>query len=336
MSAAADPISLVRTPHKLDHWVLEATFRQGDFDSHAVDTPFLFRYDGRYRMFYGSFDGTGYRTGLASSDDLLHWRRDGLVCDRGPAGSATEFNVAINCVLRDTELMGPGDALPVGGRLLAVWHGYPDRGQEQGRGYTGLARGDGLQNWQIEPPFLRAEEGAPWKRGGLYKPCLIEHDGRYFVFYNAKEKLDWPWREQIGVAWSDDLLNWTRYEGNPIVPNGPAGSADEVFAADPCLLRAGDTWVMFYYGLADDGHARELAAFSDDLLHWRKADEVLVDVGPEGSIDALHAHKPGVIARDGVLYHFYGGARDWRDDDPGEVRHWNRRGIALATSRPVA
>jgi len=332
---STDPIAAVRTPYKFDRPMLTATFHAGDFDSHAVDTPFLFRHEGRYRMLYGSFDGIGYRTGLASSDDLVTWQREGLVHDRGPAGSPTAFNVAINGLLRDVALMGPGDATVVDGRLLGVWHGYPERGQEQGRGYTGLARGDSLRRWTVEPPFLTAADGAAWERGGLYKPCLIRHDGRYFVFYNAKNTLEWPWHEQIGVAWSDDLRHWTRYEGNPIVPNGGPGSPDEIFAADPCILQHGQTWVMFYYGLAADGHARELAAFSDDLLTWRKADRVLIDVGADGSLDAMHAHKPGVIAADGVLYHYYGAARRWQDVDGSDVVHWNRRCVALATSRPL-
>lgn len=330
-----DPIDALRTPYKLNRWLLHPSYRAGDVDARSVDVPFLFWHEGRYRMYFIGLDALGYRTVLASSDDLLSWQREGVVVPRGQPGSDTEFSVTLTSVLRDQQLYGRGDARRVDGRLLGVWHGYPELGHEQGRGYIGIARGDGLCDWKLAAPCLRADDGAPWEQGGLYKPCLVEHQGRYFIFYNAKNTLHWPWREQIGMAWSDDLLNWTRHPGNPLVPNGPAGSRDEWFTADPLVLRHRDVWVMFYYGLAADGHARELAAFSDDLLNWRNADDVLIDVGPQGSIDAQHAHKPGVIARDGVLYHFYGASRRKTPADVDDVQSQDRRGIALATSRPV-
>lgn len=331
----SDPIEQVRTPYKLNRLLIAPSYRRGEVDSHSVDVPFVFRHEGRYRLFYICFDGVGYRTCMASSDDLLSWDREGIVHERGQPGSPTEFNVTITSVLRDVALMGCGDARLVSGRLLGVWHSYPHRGQEQGAGYIGIAWGDGLRHWDVDPVCLRPVDGEAWERGGLYKPCLVEHGGRYYIFYNAKQKLHWPWREQIGVAWSDDLEHWTRHEANPIIPNGEPGSPDEIFTADPCVLRCGHVWVMFYYGLAADHHARELVAFSEDLLSWRKAGEVLVDVGPEGSIDSQYAHKPGVIARDGVLYHFYGASRAKGPDDVDEVGAKDRRGIALATSRPV-
>ncbi len=331
-----DPVEKIRTPHKLGRLLIAPSYTPGDPDSHSVDCPFPFRHEGRYRMLLNCFDGIGYRTVLASSDDLLSWRRDGLLADRGPAGSETEFNAAIPAVLRDPELTGDGEATPVDGMLIGAWHGYPDRGQERGRGYIGIARGESLRRWRFGPVCLRADNGAAWERGGLYKPCLVAAGGRYWCFYNAKQRLDWPWQEQIGVAFSEDLERWTRHAANPVVPVGGPGEPDELFAADPFVLRADGAWVMFYYGLAADGHARELAAFSDDLLTWRKAGEILIDVGPEGSIDSQYAHKPGVIAREGVLYHFYGASRRKAPGEADAVGAKDRRGIALATSKPLA
>ena len=73
-----------RTPHKINRLVVAPSYRMGDFDSHAVDAPFLFLHEGRYFMTYIGWDRTGYRTGLASSTDLEHWRKEGLILDRGP------------------------------------------------------------------------------------------------------------------------------------------------------------------------------------------------------------------------------------------------------------
>jgi hypothetical protein len=65
---------------------------------------------------------------------------------------------------------------------------------------------------------------------------------------------------------------------------------------------------------------------------WRKAGKILIDVGPIGSIDSRHAHKPGIIAKDGVLYHFYCAVAPARDKHQGEIVHDEVRGIALATN----
>jgi predicted GH43/DUF377 family glycosyl hydrolase len=60
----------LQTPHKSPHLLLAPTFRAGDFDSHGVDVPFVFRSDDGFLMTYVGFDGIGYQTGLASSRDL--------------------------------------------------------------------------------------------------------------------------------------------------------------------------------------------------------------------------------------------------------------------------
>ena len=171
---------------------------------------------------------------------------------------------------------------------------------------------------------MRAEDGAEWEAGGLYKPCLVEERGTYYLFYNAKNKSN-RWVEQTGVATSKDLKSWTRFAGNPIIPVGGAGSWDERFASDPCVLIDGRRWVFFYYSLDANGKARDLIAVGEGPFAARKAPEILIDVGPAGSVDETYAHKPSVVWHDGALYHFYCAvAGKW----PNETR-----GISVARSR---
>src|ERR1700677_3563332 len=96
-----------RTPYKINRLVVAPSYRKGDFDSHAVDAPFLFFHEGRYFMTFVGWDKTGYRTGLASSTDLEAWHKEGLILDRGPEDSVTQYNAALTCILRDNELHGP-------------------------------------------------------------------------------------------------------------------------------------------------------------------------------------------------------------------------------------
>jgi hypothetical protein len=187
-----------------------------------------------------------------------------------------------------------------------------------------------LRKWQVDPPCLRPEDGAEWESGGLYKPCLVEDRGTYYLFYNAKTKnrpreQGGGWIEQTGVATSRDLKTWKRYDGNPIIPVGPKGSADERFASDPCVLVDGKRWVYFYYSLGQ-GKARDLLAIGDSPFAPRKVDEILIDTGPPGSVDETYAHKPSVVWRRGALYHFYCAVSGRY---PKETR-----GISVASSAP--
>jgi beta-xylosidase len=243
----------------------------------------------------------------------------------------TRYNIAMNSIVRQNEMRSAGELKKVRGRFLGVYHAYPNPGYEEGAAVIGLCWSDSLMRWEIDSPCLRPEDGADWENGGLYKPCLVEERGTYYLFYNAKTK-DLPreqgggWREQTGVAISTDLKNWQRFPGNPIIPNGPAGSWDERFASDPCVLLDDKRWAFFYYGLDKQAKARDLLALGEDPFHPVKAHEILIDVGPPGSVDSTYAHKPSVVYHDGALYHFYCAVSGkW----PNE-----RRGISVARSGP--
>jgi len=328
---APDLAARYRTPYKYGKLVLEASTEPGAFDGRTVDCPFVFHHNGRFYMTYVGWDGTGYQTGLASSGNLVDWIREGCILRRDPASAVTRYNIAMTWIVRQNELRSAGELKRVRGRFLGVYHAYPNAGLEEGPAVIGLCWSDDLMHWEIDAPCLRPEGGGDWENGGLYKPCLVEHGGTWYLFYNAKTKnlpreRGGAWVEQTGVATSSDLKTWHRYEQNPIVPNGPAGSWDERFASDPCVLIDGSRWAFFYYSLDRAGKARDLVAVGDDPFHPTKVKEILIDAGPPGSVDSTYAHKPSVVYHQGALYHFYCAVSGkW----PNEVR-----GISVARSRP--
>jgi predicted GH43/DUF377 family glycosyl hydrolase len=326
--AAPDPAARYRTPYKYGQPVLAASNQPGEFDARTVDCPFVFHHNGHFYMTYVGWDGTGYQTGLASSANLVDWKKEGCILRRDPASSVTRYNIAMNWIVRQNQLTSAGELKNVRGRLLGVYHAYPNAGLEEGPAVIGLCWSDDLMHWEIEPPCLRPDDGASWENGGLYKPCLVEHRGVWYLFYNAKTK-NLPgggWREQTGVATSTDLTIWQRYPQNPIIPNGPAGSWDERFASDPCVLLDGARWAFFYYSLDKIGKARDLLALGHDPFHPTKINEILIDVGPPESVDSTYAHKPSIVYHQGALYHFYCAVSGkW----PNEVR-----GISVARSHP--
>jgi hypothetical protein len=322
----ADPDAWLRTPYKYDKLVLGGSKVPGAFDEKAVDCPFVFYHEGRFHLTYVGFDGTGYQTGIAVSDDLVTWERQGLMLARDPADPVTRYNVASASILRENELYSPGRLIKVDGRYVCAWHAYPSAGYEEGPAVIGLAFSTDLKTWHREAPILQAADGAEWERGGLYKPYLVKDGDTFYLFYNAKTA-EKNWHEQTGVAISKDLKTWRRHPGNPLLRNGGQTSPDARFASDPFVVKHRDQWAMFYFGLSGaDRKARELVAVGPDPLHFTKRAEVLVDIGAEGSIDDDYAHKPALVYHKGDLYHFYcavGGHY------PNDIR-----GISVARSRP--
>lgn len=309
-------LKLYETPHKLGREVLEASGIQGCYDAKAVDSPFVFWHNGRYHMMHVGFDGIGYQTGLAVSDDLLHWEKECVLFPRGQQDGWDRGGIAGVWILKENDLHERPVLKKWQGKYWLVYHSYPNAGYEAGPACIGLAytTDETLQNWtRLPKPILSWQDGSAWEHAGLYKGCLVEHKDKLYLFYNAKDSEEWLWHEQIGLAVSDDMVHWTRYGNRPIIANTPNGW-DSAFCADPCIVWDNNKWVMFYYGYNGE-NAQEGIAFSEDLFHWHKENRPILCCGEPGSLDELHAHKPCVVEKDGVMYHYYCAVRPGRPED---------------------
>ncbi|QHW32796.1 hypothetical protein GZH47_19610 [Paenibacillus rhizovicinus] len=327
------------TPYKLGRPVLTGSGEPGAYDELAVDVPFVFQHGERFFMLHVGFNGVGYQTALAVSDNLIDWTPYGVILKRGEGNGWDSRNTAGCWILRENGLEGAPKLKKWNDRYWLVYHTYPDDGYEAGPGRIGLAwtQDEELLQWHRLPePILTPEEGAEWERGGLYKECLIEHEGKLFLFYNAKNMPDDDdfWIEQTGYAVSDNMTDWTRAAANPIL-RVSEGGWDSRFVSDPCVVKDGNRWIMYFFGF-DGRNAQEGIAFSDNLTEWTKVDEPILRTGEAGEIDAIHAHKPSVVMHDGVLYHYYCACRPYREGDPTNNFGSEFRTISVATSRPLA
>jgi predicted GH43/DUF377 family glycosyl hydrolase len=172
-----------------------------------------------------------------------------------------------------------------------------------------------------------------FERATLYRSNIIwdreERLGHPFVmFYNGKQQGKRA-IERIGMAVSEDMVNWTRHGDGPVIDN------EVGISGDPQIVRMngapnGDSsplgtplWVMFYFGHVWKPKVFDTFACSRDLVHWTKwTGEHLVEPSAEG-FDSTFAHKPWLIKHDGVVYHFYCSVNK------------SERTIAVATSRDI-
>lgn len=336
-------ISKYLTPYKLNRPVLTGSGKEDEFDFKAVDCPFVFYHGDLFHMLYVGFDGLGYQTAMAVSEDLINWRTKGVVLSREDNVGWDKVGAAGTWMIRNDDINGLPTLKKIDGRYWMVYHSYPGEGYETGPAQMGLAWCDdeNLMNWhRLHEPVFSWKGGADWEKGGLYKACIIENENKYYMFYNAKNKTkkegsigNEVWKEQTGIAFSDDLLNWERYEGNPVL-KVEANTWQSRFVSDPCVMQDGDKWIMFYFGF-DGKHAQDGIAVSDDLLNWEKNPEPIIKYGKPGELDEIHAHKPSVTNYNGTLYHFYCACRKYKEGDITLNFGNEFRCLTVAASKPL-
>ena len=295
-------------------------------DINFTDVPMVFQIPGdpKYYLTFVGFDNTGYESFIAESTDLLNWTNPRLGLGFGAEGAFDYGGVVLGGYLLESyDIKAPRTLKLKDGKFWSLYGAYDQKGFEAGTGSNGLASSDDGLNWSrvLEDPVLSPfdpDRGA-WENRVIYQPWLLEYEGEYYNFYNAKGG-----PEQTGIALSTDLLNWTRYESNPVIPVG-ASSFNTVFSSDPKVYWDRDHWVCFFFGLGSGG-AHIMAAFSRDLLDWTVDPNPLYLAGgnPSG-LDSTYAHKISLIwnPANETYYMFYCAVGN------------QGRGIGLITSKPL-
>jgi len=339
-SVAIDPCTLKQwsAPYRGWHYypdhVIPAQPNIKGFEKiHKTDCPTVFQIPGDskwYLMFIG-FDGQGYQSFVAQSDDLVHWTNKRLALGFGKEGEFDFGGRALGAFLyEDYDIKAPRILKKKDGRYWSLYGSYPQQGgYELGSGADGIASSaDGLI-WQRakDKPILSVHDAdvGDWEKACIYQPWLVEYEKQYYVYYNARGSFEWSkCFEQIGAATSRDLMNWQRYPDSPILRVRPGGF-DEKFCADPKVFRDGDHWVMFYFGVGRGG-AHIMAAYSQDLFNWGADPEPLYKAGgnPSG-LDQKFAHKISLVwnPANETYYMFYNAVGN------------KGRGIGLITSKPL-
>jgi len=82
----------------------------------------------------------------------------------------------------------------------------------------GHAISDDLIHWKELPTALKPGENDSWDNLALWTGSVIKKDNKYFMFYTGRNKDEnKKWIQKIGLAISDDLINWSKIKDNPIL-----------------------------------------------------------------------------------------------------------------------
>jgi beta-galactosidase len=307
-----------------------------------MDCPTVFRKNGKWYMSYLVYngksgkDGRGYETWLAESDDLLRWNTLGRILPFPPEGSGRwdENQRAGYVSLIDHQWGGSYEPQAFDGKYWLSYFGGAGRGYEQGRLEVGIAFTDSditrAHEWQTQDrPILSPldDDRGWWESITQYKSSIVWDKNRtlgypFVLYYNAGgvNPANNVKAERIGIALSNDMLHWHRYEGNPVVNH------EEGITGDGVIQQIGDVYVMFYFGAFWKNRpykAFNTFACSRDLIHWTDwaGDDLIF---PTEAYDNLFAHKSYVVKWKDVVYHFY-----------CAVNEHDQRGIAVATSQAL-
>ncbi|HSC55087.1 MAG TPA: hypothetical protein VLC98_15755 [Phnomibacter sp.] len=318
----------VKTPYKYGMVVVP------DTTTKKIDCPSVFRQGNKWYMTYIQFDGRGYETWLATSADLLQWKTLGKLMSFSDTADWDNNQKAGYIALQNPKWGGNYQLEKFQKKYWMSYIGGKDRGYESGPLAIGIAHTSGNltqpHEWnRLSNPVLSIADKDVrwWENRKLYKSTIIRDKSKklgseFVMYYNANgdssgNKPRWRWFERIGMAVSDDMVNWKRYHVDPVMEHGMGITGDAV------IQKMGDLYVMFYFGAFWESRKNETFnrfACSYDLVNWADwKGEDLVKSTEE--YDAKYAHKSYVVKWKGVVYHFYC-AVDKKDN----------RGIAVATS----
>jgi predicted GH43/DUF377 family glycosyl hydrolase len=173
-----------------------------------------------------------------------------------------------------------------------------------------------------------SSDGVIWtKQGRILSPQA--EDGTYIAANGSAlvvgdEILYWyetGYPLRLAMARSSDGHTWTRDLG-PVLEPGPYGSFDERAVADPYVIRAGESFYLYYLGQDRASRQRLGVARSSDGVTWEKLrTNPVLDGGPVGASDE-ELGEPAVWSAGGSWWMLYTGRA-----------HDERRALGLAQSK---
>jgi beta-1,2-mannobiose phosphorylase / 1,2-beta-oligomannan phosphorylase len=230
----------------LDHWKkigeLLPDNKRDSAEAKGICAPGALVREGKIHLFYQTY-------GNGPKDAICHAvSTDGLQFDRNPT----------NPIFSPTGTWNNGraiDADVIGyGRNLLLYFSTRDPSGKVQMGGVAAAPIDsdyGRDQWtQLGTgPTLKPE--LAWERQCIEASALCEQEGRLYMFYAGGYNNE---PQQIGVAVSDNGIQWTRLFDTPLLPNGKPGTWNQSESGHPFLFHDADgKYHLFFQGNNDNG-----------------------------------------------------------------------------------
>jgi len=202
----------------------------GQPDSYSAYTPEVIFHEGKFKMWYGGLDGSKVTTCYAESTDGMTWTKYGRVLNVGASGAWDSAHAYAPTVWVFNET------------YYLMYYGVGS----DGKGRIGLATSSDGLSWSKNPsnPIFNLVAGT-WESFDLGAHDVEFYNGQWIMWYGASDDIG---IKRIGYAESSDLVSWTKYEENPILDVGSAGSWDEEWVTAPYVYLSSSIVYLFYEG----------------------------------------------------------------------------------------
>ena len=256
----------------------------GDWDTVDVLNPSVIRQGDAYYNFFSGYDGKAWHTALAVSGDGVTWRKEGKILSPDPG------------TWEGTAIAANGSAIADDSGILYYYQAGDATVQ------IGLARSSNGHQWQRNgAPVLTVGPYGSWDERGVADPYVIRAGRSYYLFYLGMDRAR---RQRLGVAISDDGVNWYKLRSNPVLELGEYGAFDSNGLGEPAVWTSRGYYWMLYTG-RDRTEVRRLGlARSRDGVRWEKLPTVIAGEQPW---DSKVICDPAVIANGDRVTVWFGG-----------------------------
>ena len=215
----------------------------------------------------------------------------------------------------------------------------PDPEMRHGLATVGHAVSDDLQHWDYLGTALAPGPRGAWDDRAIWTGSIIRHKDKVHMLYTGTNLGEGGKIQRIGIAFSDDLTDWTKHPANPVIEADLTQYEDKI--ASPFSEQAWrDPYVvyrrfenMFYTfitartkGGAYGNYGCIAVAQSSDLLTW----EVLPPVSTPR--DFMQMEIPQYVMYQGRHYLLFSADKDWIEHSKTEELSPPRTGTYFMTS----
>lgn len=130
-----------------------------------------------------------------------------------------------------------------------------------GRMHWGHAVSKDLLSWSQLPIALSPTAYSP-DQDGCWTGCVVQCYSGFAAFYTG------VFPQQQCLAFSDDLLQWRKFVGNPVIGSSQKPEGFGETFRDPCVWWENGEWRMILGGIQSGVGGSPLLFRSHDLVHW--------------------------------------------------------------------
>lgn len=169
-----------------------------------------------------------------------------------------------------------------------------------------LAKSTDLKKWEKykNPEIIKTGDNGVWDSDFLAHAFVFRDKGKFIMLYDGSPKNNWL--EEIGIAESEDLINWKKYEKNPVFRTG-TNRWEKRHVSRCCVYKREGNYYLYYAG--HDGQRERIGLAKGKNLFQLKRflDKPVLDVGNNNEWDEKSISDPRVFKYKNKYVMFYTG-----------------------------